>query len=197
MTVVLKSGFLMRIINVKYGMIYILHSCNELMENELDTTWFDEQMNIEKNYDDFYNNDATNVKATVMFVDENNTLVHIKRQKVKISNGTFTRAKIVEIVRNNRKLNAVKYNLYALLQFNYTISPDRVLQGKLGTGEEFFEVITHIQDVFFDKTISILEDLNDLTFVMKVKQSSSRNLTKKVYLTTTSKKKRRKTRKTY
>ena len=162
------------------------------MENELDTDWFDKQMDIEKHYDDFYNNAVEKVKATIIFVDENNTVTCIKRECITICNGVFPRGKIVELVKKYRKLNNAIYNLYAILQFNYDISPERVIQGKLGSGEEFFKIITHIQDVFFNKTIKILNTLNELTFVMRPK-TNNRNLTKRVYLTT--KKKRRKTRK--
>ena len=162
------------------------------MEDELDTEWFEKQIEIEKKYDNFYNTSVDNVKATIVYVDENNTVSCIKREKVSINNGIFPRSKIVDLVKNYRKLNNDTYSLYAILQFNYDISPDRVIDGKLGIGDEFFNIITHIQDVYFNKTIDMFKDLNDLTIVMKPK-SNNRNLTKRVYLT--AKKKRRKTRK--
>lgn len=162
------------------------------MEDELDTEWFEKQIEIEKKYDNFYNTSVDNVKATIVYVDENNTVSCIKREKVSINNGIFPRSKIVDLVKNYRKLNNDTYSLYAILQFNYDISPDRVIDGKLGIGDEFFNIITHIQDVYFNKTINMFKDLNDLTIVMKPK-SNNRNLTKRVYLT--AKKKRRKTRK--
>ena len=162
------------------------------MEEELDTDWFNKQLEIEEQYDNFYNTSVDNVKATIIYIDENNTMSCIKREKVHINNGVFPRSKIVELVKKYRKLNNDTYSLYAILQFNYDISPDRVIDGKLGIGDEFFNIITHIQDVYFNKTINNFKDLNDLTIVMKPK-SNNRNLTKRVYLT--AKKKRRKTRK--
>ena len=162
------------------------------MEDELDTEWFEKQIEIEKKYDNFYNTSVDNVKATIVYVDENNTVSCIKREKVSINNGIFPRSKIVDLVKNYRKLNNDTYSLYAILQFNYDVTPDRVIDGKIGIGDEFFNIITHIQDVYFNKTIDMFKDLNDLTIVMKPK-SNNRNLTKRVYLT--AKKKRRKTRK--
>ena len=162
------------------------------MEDELDTEWFEKQIEIEKKYDNFYNISVDNVKATIVYVDENNTVSCIKREKVSINDGVFPRSKIVDLVKNYRKLNNDTYSLYAILQFNYDISPDRVIDGKLGIGDDFFNIITHIQDVYFNKTINMFKDLNDLTIVMKPK-SNNRTLTKRVYLT--AKKKRRKTRK--
>jgi len=162
------------------------------MEDELDTEWFEKQIEIEKKYDNFYNTSVDNVKATIVYVNENNTVSCIKREKVSINNGIFPRSKIVDLVKNYRKLNNDTYSLYAILQFNYDVSPDRVIDGKIGIGDEFFNIITHIQDVYFNKTIDMFKDLNDLTIVMKPK-SNNRNLTKRVYLT--AKKKRRKTRK--
>ena len=69
------------------------------MDNELDTDWFDKQMNIEKHYDDFYNSCVENVNVTMIFVNENNTVSCIKREIVAINNGTFPRSKIVELVK--------------------------------------------------------------------------------------------------
>tara|TARA_A100001011_G_C14317247_1_gene848564 strand:+ start:488 stop:979 length:492 start_codon:yes stop_codon:yes gene_type:complete len=162
------------------------------MDNELDTDWFDKQMNIEKHYDDFYNSCVKNVNATMIFINENNTVSCIKREIVAINNGILPRSKIVELVKKHRKINTTIYNLYAILQFNYDISPERVIQGKLGNGDEFFNIITHIQDVFFNKTIKVFNTLNELTLVMRPK-NNNRNQTKRVYLT--AKNKRRKTRK--
>ena len=125
------------------------------MEDELDTEWFEKQLEIEKKYDNFYNTFVDNVKATIIYVDENNTVSCIKREKVYINNGIFPRSKIVELVKNYRKLNNDTYSLYAILQFNYDISPDRVIDGKLGIGDEFFNIITHIQDVYFNSLLHV------------------------------------------
>ncbi len=163
------------------------------MDMELDTEWLDEQTNIEKQYDQFYNETVSHVKATVVFVDDSNRVTHIKRNRLSLENSILRRSKIVDIVRDNRKLNNTIYSLYAVLQFNYNISPDRVIQGKLGTGEEFFHVIKHIGDIYFDKTIPIFSSLNDITLVLKPKTKKT-NQTKRVYLSN-SKPKKRKTRK--
>ncbi len=163
------------------------------MDMVLDTEWLDEQANIEEQYDQFYNDVVSDVNATVIFIDEANNISHIKRDKLSLEDGILRRSKIVDLVRVNRKLNSTTYSLYAVLQFNYNISPDRVIQGKLGTGEEFFRVIKHIGDIYFDKTIPILSALNDITLVLKPKTRKT-NQTKRVYLSNT-KTKKRKTRK--
>ena len=198
MMILKKNGSQKMNNNVKYGMFHILHSYNGIMELELDTDWIDFENKIaqENKYDTFYRTSVNEVKATFIFVDKDNTVIHMKRENVKINSGIFKRIKIVDLIRKYRKLNNQTYSLYALLQYNYSISPDRVLQNRLGDRDEFFKVITHIQDVFFEKTIDYFNSINDLIFVMKPMRSSQ-SQTKKIYITASKKKRKRKTRKTY
>jgi hypothetical protein len=78
--------------------------------------------------------------------------------------------------------------LLALLKYNITMDADDI-QKYISSDEErtYLSIIKNIDSVPFDKTISLMHDLNDLILVFyekshELKEKNTNNLTKKIYL---------------
>ena len=153
----------------------------------LDLSWFDSQEKIERKYDRFYLSDIENLGVTVIYINEKNEICVTRNELVKLTGSTLSRGSLVNLVRNNRKLNGFQYALYALLRFNFTSSADSVLNGDL-MGDHF-SVISNIQDIVFQKCVKELESVNHLYIVLKQKNTSSQ--TKRVKITHKHRKTRR------
>ena len=153
----------------------------------LDISWFDKQEKIEKIYDKFYLSDIENLDVTFIYIDSKDEVCVTRNQRVKLTDSTLTRGSLVKLIRENRKLNHLKYSLYALLRFNFTSSAESVLNGDL-MGDHF-TVISNIQDIVFQKCVKELESVNNLFIVFK--QRCLHSQTKKVKITYKRKKTRR------
>jgi len=160
-------------------------------DDELDTEWIDNEAQKEEEYDDFYRSTVNKVSVTLLYVSNDNVVQHIKRNKQALENGILNRSMIVDIVKKNRMLSNTNYSLYALLKYNFNVDSSMIINGILGDETDYCEIITHIDDIFFDKTIEYFQSLNDIIIVLKPRERKS--LTKKVFIST--KKKKRRTRK--
>ena len=87
----------------------------------LDISWFDKQEKIEKIYDRFYLSDIENLGVTFIYIDNKDEVCVIKNELVKITDSILTRGTLVNLIRENRKLNNIQYSLYALLRFKFYI----------------------------------------------------------------------------
>ena len=153
----------------------------------LDISWFDKQERIEKTYDRFYLSDIEKLGVTFIYIDSKDEVCVTRNEYVKLTDSTLTRGSLVNLIRDNRKLNNLQYSLYALLRFNFISSAESVLNGDL-MGDHF-SVISNVQDIVFQKCVKELESVNNLFIVLK--QRCPRSQTKKVRITHKRKKTRR------
>lgn len=154
----------------------------------LDLSWFDSQDKIERKYDRFYLSDVEKLGVTIIYINKKNEICVTRNEHVKLTESILSRDSLVNLVRDNRKLNELQYTLHALLRFNFTTSAESVLNGDL-MGDHF-SVISNIQDIVFQKCVKELETVNHLYIILKQKNTSSQ--TKSVNITH----KHRKTRRT-
>ena len=145
----------------------------------LDLSWFDSQEQIEQKYDRFYLSDIEKIGVTFIYLNGENEVCVTRKEQVVLTNSVLYRRTLVNLLRENRKLNGINHSLYALLKFNFLSSPDSVLAGDL-MGDHF-NVISNVQDIIFQKSIKELESVNHLYIVLKPKKSN--NLTKRVRIT--------------
>ena len=152
----------------------------------LDLTWFNSQEKIEEKYDRFYRSDVEKLGITFIYINTDNEICITRKQQVKLNKSILNRRELVNIIRDNRKLNGDNHSLYALLKFNFISSAESILNDDL-MGDHF-NVISNVQDIIFQKTIKELESVNHLYIVLKPK---SRIFTKRVKITHTKRNTRR------
>lgn len=150
--------------------------------DELDISWFTDQEMIEKKYDNFYKVNLSNLNIKFLFV-KNDELIYVKKFKYKLNNNILTKNELINIFSKNRFLNNEIYSLFGLFKYNITISPQEILKFQYNKIEKnsYSEILTHIDDIVFGKTIKYLCPINELFIILKPK--SILNLTKKIKIT--------------
>lgn len=150
--------------------------------DELDISWFTDQEMIEKKYDNFYKVNLSYLNIKFLFV-KNDELIYIKKFKYKLNNNILTKNELINIFSKNRFLNNEIYSLFGLFKYNITMSPQEILKFQYNNIEKnsYSEILTHIDDIYFEKTIKFLCSINELFIILKPK--SILNLTKKIKIT--------------
>ena len=148
--------------------------------DELDISWFKNQEIIEKKYDDFYKINFSYLSIKFLYV-KNDELIYIKRIKYNLNNNILTKNELINIFSKNRILNNEMYSLFGLLKYNITVSPEEILKFKDISKHNYNEILTHIDDIYFEKSIKYLSSINELFIILKPK--SILNLTKKIKIT--------------
>ena len=113
--------------------------------------------------------------------------------------GMLSKEELIGLIKHNSFNNAIKYSLLSLLKYNIDFEPINLKtflrSNDKNIGKTYLKSITNIDNIFFEQSISLFHDLNNLfiIFIEKGNEKSTfernnngnltnRQLTKKVYI---------------
>ena len=116
--------------------------------------------------------------------------------------GMLSKEELIGLIKRNSFNNAIKYSLLSLLKYNIDFEPINLKtflrSNDKGIGKNYLKSITNIDNIFFEQSISLFHDLNNLFIIFIEKEQKegekemtnaftkpsiiNRQLTKKVYI---------------
>jgi hypothetical protein len=168
----------------------------ELGYDKLNDEWINNFEKTDKLYQDFYKDDLYYTNLQIVYVDRSSEIEKIKQESFLMTMPNFiSREEILQILKKNSNDNGRRYKLLTILKYNITLDADDVV-GFLKNNEDisFLTVVKNIDAISFERTINMLQDLNDLIFIFyeksdELKKENPNNVTKRIYLNTNSRKK--------
>jgi hypothetical protein len=165
--------------------------------NELNDDWIQTFEKTDKLYQDFYKDDLYFINLKFVYVNRNNEIDKIKQESFLMSTPNYiSREEILQILKRSINDNSRNYSPLSILRYNITLDADDVKNFLLYPNEErnFLTVIRNIDAVSFEKTITMLQDLNDLILIFyeksqELKKRNPNSCTKKIYLRSNTNKK--------
>ena len=173
---------------------------NEEDEMEVDSSWLEEFDNLDKEYKDYYTEDLTVVKTHCIYVNKGNEIERIIEDKILLKTpGLLSKEETVSLIKRNSICNQVKYSLLYILKYNINLDPINLktfIRSKselVDLGTPFLQSVKHIDDIKFDKSISMFHDLNELLIIFYNKDATlthhNRSGTRRIYINSSSFKK--------
>jgi hypothetical protein len=144
--------------------------------NQLEDDWIKKFEEEDKKYEDFYKEDNYYVNLHFIYINQENSIEKIKQEKFFMNVPNYiTREEILYILKKHTIMDDKKYSIFSLLRYNITLNPEDVPkylnQSKdiqdFQENQPFLTNIKNIDTIFFEKTISIFQDLNDLFFILR------------------------------
>ena len=167
------------------------------MENiEFDSEWIKDYEEKENEYKKFYKEEVNIIDIIFIYINHNNEIYNVKNFKEYIANSQINYERIIEIIKNYQNNMDIKHKLMGLLNYKIDIDPENIKQlfnYNINPGTLYS--IKNINNINFDKTINLLQDLNSLIFIFKVKSIDKNNkntTTRRITLTHKQKKTKRK-----
>ena len=167
------------------------------MDNiDFDSEWIKDYEEKENEYKKFYKEEVNIIDAIFIYINDDNEIYNVKNFKEYIANSQINYERIIEIIKNYQNNMNVKHKLMALLNYKIDIDPENIKQlfnYNINPGTLYS--IKNINNINFDKTINLLQDLNSLIFIFKVKNTDKNNknaTTRRITLTQKQKKTKRK-----
>ena len=146
------------------------------MDEDFDISDFLIEEQNEKKYDIFYNSPVNNISIKFIFV-KNNSIINIKKFKYTFNNPSYlSRNEFIKLLSKYRIFKSEVFSLYAILKFNYFFSHKDIISNN---NNDFLTVVDSIEDIFFQNTIPIFDNINELFIILKPKTQSIGN-TKKI-----------------
>jgi len=164
-------------------------SNNKIINNNLDDNWIKDFENSDKLYKDFYKDNVNYINIHFIYVNKSNDIEKISYEQFLLSKPNILfHTELIKILKMYSILQNTRYSLLSILKYNINISPDEIPNFiKYGTykwNTNYMTLIKKIDDIIFDRTINIFQDLNDLIvlFYEKNIEKNINNYTKKIHL---------------
>jgi hypothetical protein len=159
----------------------------------LDEAWMNEFEKTDKLFQDFYLDDIYYTDIHFIYINTSNDIEKIKEEQFLLKTPNYiSREDIIGLLKRNTNLNNKKYSILSILKCNITLKPEEIKEFLKSSNptdylENFLKPIKNFDDIIFEKSINMFQDLNDLLFIFYEKSDeeikrTANNATKKIYL---------------
>jgi hypothetical protein len=165
----------------------------------LDDEWINNFERTDQLYQHFYKDDLYYVNLQFIYVNRENDIEKIQKETFLMSiPNLITREEIIGILKNKSIQNEKRYSLLSILKYNIHLESQDVLHYLHSSNDLlediFLTSVKNIDQIVFEKSISMFQDLNDVIFTFyekstELKKPDPNNITKRVYLNSNTKKK--------
>ena len=166
---------------------------NNIMNDELNDDWIINFEETDKLYKDFYKDNLDYINIDFIYINDDNEIEKIKQDTFLLSQqNSITRDELIGLLKRNSIDNDKRYSLLSILKYNITLEADDIKNFLLtpdlsSYNERFLTINKHIDTIFFEKTITMFQDLNNVYFIFYEKTQDNKNrdlnsITKKIYL---------------
>jgi hypothetical protein len=172
------------------------NAAGDMDEDEIiDTSWLDEFKKNEQVYRDFYTEPVNSITLFFLYINPQNELEHVHTDRCLLTEpGVLKREVIIAYIKSYELLFAIKYKLRTLLRYNINLEPteinDFVNKATPAHTQRFFSPEKYLNDIHYEPSIHMFQDLNALYFLFyETPALSTNNQTKRVNFSSAEKKK--------
>ena len=141
-------------------------------DDEIDTHWIEKYDKEDDQYKMFYKEPNKELMLSILYVNAKNDLENIKTKRIRlIEPNQITREEFIYIIKNNDRVDNIKYKLMNILLYNIDIESDN-LQLIINsfndeTKNDFFNNLVSLDTYTFNSTIRILQEINTLYIILR------------------------------
>jgi hypothetical protein len=137
------------------------------MNEPLSWDWIDPFTQIDKLYEDFYKAENYYIYVTFLYVDPDNQIEKVNKKAHILETNPISK----EQVKQWTHPSDTEYEWVSMLQYNHQSSPEDIQKGL--PQENTWKVIEKpTTSIYFDKTIQMFQDLNELLFIFRRRRSN-------------------------
>jgi len=156
---------------------------NDPNEMDMDSSWIQSYETDDKKYSHFYKEEVASINYFCIYIDANNTIIKIKKDKLYLENNTISKDQLFYILQKNSRDERTKFKLSTILKYNITLDPENILKfinsKQHQTSPEYLHPISSIDTITYQDTINIFQELNALFIIYNIKTlTTSKNTTR-------------------
>lgn len=139
---------------------------------------------IEK-YVDFYKCNVDAISTQFIYIDEQNNISHIHNSILKLHTPNFISPELlIKVISKNNSFNHCRYSLDSILLLLFDMASEELLNFEFDDSiskTRFATEIIKLSHIHLPPCVKILQDINRLTFIFKIKKHRSCNSKKSTY----------------
>ncbi len=139
----------------------------------IDTKWIDDFEKEESEYLSYYNENINYLKVFYIYINTESEIHKIKEEKIHLLvENCLTKNELIKLIKDNVVLDNVKYSLLLLLKYNVLLKPNELKyflktnNNNNNISTNYLNSIINIEDIHFEKTITMFHDINSLFIVL-------------------------------
>lgn len=152
-------------------------------DNEnFDDEWIKKYENEEKKYEVFYTEEIKYLNVNCLYINKKNELEKITEKKINLKkNNKIEKEELVKLIRENDKMDKIKYKLISILIYNFNLENDE-LKNFLRDNQEFnlLTSLKNIDDYTLESSLSYFHNLNNIFIVFNAMEKTQFKDTKRV-----------------
>jgi hypothetical protein len=168
----------------------------ESISKSLESDWIEDFEKKDSHYEIFYKENISYVSIHSIYIDRNSNIQTIKEEKFFMrEKNNISREELIGILKRNCFHNDMRYTVLSILKYNPHLDPKEVEHFlKSSNSTNYLSVVKNIDEISYETTIAMFQDLNELIIIFyeKYKSTESNNQTKKIIISNPRKKTLRK-----
>lgn len=146
---------------------------------ELDDSWIKEIENDEKIYNKFYTSSPNYVNLYIIYLSEDNSIVHIKTTTTSLNNNIFSKNKLIYYISKYSRFHKKRYSCFDIIKYNIDVDSKQIhdfIQDDIS--QLYLTSVSKIHDVYWKNSVEILHSINSLYIFYKPITSTIENTSK-------------------
>ena len=123
---------------------------------ELSTDWISEFEIEDKDYRQFYKERVHAIRVYFLYINKEQDLFHIKKQKIKLSKSKLPKEELVQLLKKYRNYENKQYVPLSILKYNLTLQPQYIrdfIYDKYD--KDFLTAENSIEEITYEKAAAI------------------------------------------
>jgi hypothetical protein len=136
-------------------------------EEIIDVNWIKDFENEERYYTMFYPEKARSIKVDFLYVNKNKEIEKISEKVMFLrTENKITREEMVQLVKENEKIDKIKYKLVSVLIYNITLKHDELRNFLHGSDKyDFMTSLKNIDDYELKSSVNCLQSVNNMYII--------------------------------
>ena len=142
---------------------------NELEDLDIDTSWITEFEKVDRDYSSFYKEDVATIQLQFVYINKNNEVETTKQDTYLLEQvNIISQEEVLDIIHRHSLFHGKQYLILSILKYNIDLEPIDVRDFLLNpTGNSFLSPVNTVHSIPLNKTISMFQDLNNLTILFR------------------------------
>ena len=133
----------------------------------IDVNWIKDFENEERYYTMFYPEKARSIKVDFLYVNKHKEIEKISEKVLFLrTENKITKEELIQLVKENERLDKIKYKLVSVLIYNITLKHDELRNFLHGSDKyDFMTSLKNIDDYDLQSSVNCLQSVNNMYII--------------------------------
>ena len=133
----------------------------------IDVNWIKDFENEERYYTMFYPEKARSIKVDFLYVNKHKEIEKISEKVLFLrTENKITKEELIQLVKENEKIDKIKYKLVSVLIYNITLKHDELRNFLHGSDNyDFMTSLKNIDDYDLQSSVNCLQSVNNMYII--------------------------------